>query len=114
MAISVATAKIATLQICISSRCVKLAPLLTALGGSAAPVLNTASSLAILIGAIYLVDCRIAARSPEGVDRCYFTALPLMGVGAAGKGGFTVGYNTLNPNLRKPEESHGIFHRRDG
>ena len=93
--------------------------LLSVLGASAAPVLNTASSLAILLGAIYLVDCRITSRTPESVDRCYFTALPLMGVGAAGRGGFSVGYNTLNPHLRRPEETaaperddHGRFTRR--
>jgi hypothetical protein len=83
----------------------KLASILSALGGSAAPLINTASSLAIALGAIYLVDCRLTARSPESVDRCYFTALPLMGVGAAGRGGFSVGYQTFNPALHR--EDHG-------
>jgi hypothetical protein len=42
-----------------------------------------------------------------------------MGIGVAGKGGFTAGFNTYNPALRRPEEeeaqagasrdSHGRF-----
>jgi hypothetical protein len=49
------------------------------------------------------------------VDRCYFTALPLMGVGIAGRGGFSAGYNTYNPALRKEDEeakpTGGMFRR---
>jgi hypothetical protein len=74
---------------------------LTALLGSGARLLNTASSLAVLIGAIYLVDCRTAARGADAIDRCYFTALPIMGIGAAGKGGYLAGYHTYNPALRQ-------------
>jgi len=72
--------------------------------GGGAQLLTTASSAAVLVGAIYLIDCRTSAKSSDAVDRCYFTALPMMGVGIAGRGGFAMGYNTLNPNLRKEEE----------
>lgn len=93
--------------------------LLAALGGGA-KIATTASSAAILLGAVYLVDCRITAKGMDAVDRCYFTALPLMGVGVAGRGGFNVGYNTYNPNLRKEEkegrsdrDEHGRFVKKD-
>ncbi len=91
----------------------------SALGG-ASTIVNTASTLATVVGAIYLVDCRLTSRSAEARDSCYFTALPLMGVGAAGKGGFAVGYNTLNPAQRAPEhegtarDAHGRFTKREG
>ena len=84
-----------------------------------AKIFNTASTLAVIVGAVYLVDCRANAPSSESIDRCWFTALPIMGIGVAGRGGFSVGYNTLNPSLRKEEEKTGStsrnpFHRRDG
>lgn len=97
----------------------KLSSVLTAIGGGAAPVVNTASALAILFGGIYLVDCRLSAHSSEAVDRCYFTALPLMGIGAAGRGGFQAGFQTYNPALRPPDgqgqqrDAHGRFSRRE-
>lgn len=75
---------------------------LAALGGGA-KVVTTASSAAILLGAIYLVDCRMSAKSTEAIDRCYFTAMPIMGIGVAGRGAFQVGYNTLNPSLHREE-----------
>jgi hypothetical protein len=84
----------------------KLTTVLSAIGGGA-QVVSGACSAAILVGSIYLIDCRIAARGPDAIDRCYFTALPLMGVGIAGRGGFSMGYNTLNPALRKEEEKTG-------
>ena len=49
-------------------------------GGS--HIVSTASSLAILVGAIYLVDCRVSARGTDAIDRCYLSALPMMGLGA--------------------------------
>lgn len=81
----------------------KLAPLLgTAIGGGA-KILGTASSLAIVVGAIYLVDCRVHSKGSEGIDRCYLSALPMMGLGAGTAGGFVAGFNTYNPALR-PED----------
>jgi hypothetical protein len=90
----------------------KLTSVISAIS-SGAQVVSGASSAAIIVGGIYLIDCRISARGPDQVDRCYFTALPLMGVGIAGRGGFSVGYNTLNPALRKEDETKpsGLFHR---
>ncbi len=88
--------------------------------GTAATVFRTASSLAVLAGAIYLADCRISNPGPEAMDRCWMTALPIMGVGAAGRGGFGIGFNTYNPALR-PEDQAGLerdeagrFRRRQG
>lgn len=87
--------------------------LAAALGGGA-QILTTASSVAVIIGTIYLIDCRTSASGTEAIDRCYFTALPMMGVGIAGRGGFAIGYNTLNPALRKEDEQtdRGILGRR--
>jgi hypothetical protein len=84
----------------------KLTTVLSAIGGGAQAVSGVCSA-AIIVGGIYLIDCRIAARGPDAIDRCYFTALPLMGVGIAGRGGFNVGFNTLNPALRKEDEKPG-------
>lgn len=86
----------------------KLSDVLGLIGGGA-QILTTASSAAIVVGAIYLVDCRLSAKTSDAIDRCYFTALPMMGVGIAGRGGFAIGYNTLNPNLRKEDEHRGIL-----
>jgi hypothetical protein len=93
----------------------KLPAILSAIGGGAQLVTGAASA-AIIVGTIYLVDCRISARGMDQVDRCYFTALPLMGVGIAGRGGFSAGYNTYNPALRKEDDeestpTRGMFRR---
>jgi hypothetical protein len=92
----------------------KLPALISAIGGGAQLVTGAASA-AVIVGTIYLVDCRISARGMDQVDRCYFTALPLMGVGIAGRGGFSAGYNTYNPALRKEDEETkqggGMFRR---
>ena len=83
----------------------KLSSILGALGTGAA-IVKGASTTAILVGAVYLVDCRLADRRPEALDRCWMTALPIMGLGAVGRGGFAAGYNTYNPALR-PEDHAG-------
>ena len=92
----------------------KIPALISAIGGGA-QIVTGAASAAIIVGSIYLVDCRISARGADQVDRCYFTALPLMGVGIAGRGGFSAGYNTYNPALRKedeePKSGGGMFRR---
>lgn len=98
----------------------KLETLIGMFGGGA-KIVGTASTAAMLAGLVYLVDCRISAKGSEGVDRCYFTALPMMGIGIAGRGGFSAGYNTYNPALRRKEEEdegervrdeHGRFVKR--
>ena len=90
----------------------KLTNVLTAIGGGA-QVISGACSAAIIVGSVYLIDCRISARGADQVDRCYFTALPLLGVGIAGRGGFNAGFNTFNPALRKEDEvkSGKLFRR---
>ena len=85
----------------------KLPPLLGAAFASGAHIVGTASSLAVLVGTVYLIDCRISARGLDAIDRCYLSALPMMGLGAGTAGGFMAGYNTLNPALRRPEENTG-------
>jgi len=74
--------------------------------GSGAAIFKTASNVALLAGALYLVDCRLSNRGPDGMDRCWMTALPIAGLGAAGRGGYGLGFNTYNPALR-PEDQPG-------
>jgi hypothetical protein len=83
----------------------KLTTVLGAIGSGAA-VFKTASSMALVIGTIYLLDCRLSNRGPDSMNQCWMTALPIMGVGAAGRGGFSLGWNTYNPALR-PENGPG-------
>lgn len=75
--------------------------------GSSAKLLGTASSLAIVVGAIYLVDCRFHSKPEDGIDRCYLSALPMMGIGAGAAGGFMAGYRTYNPALRPDDGPTG-------
>lgn len=72
--------------------------------GCGAKIVSTASSLAVLMGAIYLIDCRIAAKGPDAIDRCYLSALPMMGLGAGVGGGYLAGYNTYNPALKREDK----------
>lgn len=74
--------------------------------GTAGAVFKAASNVALIAGALYLLDCRISNRGPDGMDRCWMTALPIAGLGAAGRGGFGIGFNTFNPALR-PEDQPG-------
>lgn len=84
----------------------KLGSLLGALGGVSV-AFKTASNVALLAAALYLVDCRVSNRGPEALDRCWMTALPIAGLGAAGRGGYALGYNTLNPALRPEDQPTG-------
>lgn len=90
----------------------KLTTILGSLGPAAA-VIKAASTTAVIAGAVYLVDCRLSDRRPESVDRCWMTALPIMGLGATARGSFNVGYATYNPALREPtgrrRDDHGRF-----
>jgi hypothetical protein len=61
----------------------------------------SAASLSVIAGAIYIVDCRSAGGE---VDKCWLTGLPFMGLGGAAGGAFQLGYETLNPRLKRPEE----------
>jgi len=75
--------------------------------GSGAKLLGTASSLAIVMGGIYLVDCRMHSTGADSIDRCYLSALPMMGLGAGTAGGFMAGYRTYNPALRPDDGPTG-------
>ena len=58
----------------------------------------SAASLSVLAGMLYIVDCR---RAGGDVERCWLTGLPFMGLGGAAGGAFQLGYETLNPKLRR-------------
>lgn len=90
----------------------KITTILGALGGLGA-TFKTASNVALLAAALYLVDCRVSNRGPESLDRCWMTALPIAGLGAAGRGGYALGFNTLNPALRPEDSPTGASSERD-
>lgn len=98
----------------------KLPAVLAAMFGGGAKLVATASGLSVLVGAIYLADCRFTSRGkgPDAIDRCYLSALPMMGLGAGVGGGFAAGYRTYNPALRRPDDDgierddHGRFKKR--
>lgn len=71
-------------------------------------VIGSVSVLAVLSGIVYIVDCRTWAQNGAEIQGCYLTGLPLMGIGAAGKGGYDIGYNTLNPALREPRRRRSV------
>ena len=60
--------------------------------------IGSASVLSMLAGMLYIVDCR---RTGGDVERCWLTGLPIAGLGATGGGAFQLGYETLNPKLRR-------------
>jgi len=60
-----------------------------------------ASTISVLAGFGYIVDCR---RSGGSVQDCWLTGLPIAGIGATGGGAFKLGYETLNPRLRRDDE----------
>ena len=95
----------------------KLTTILGAIG-SGAGIFKAASNVALLAGALYLVDCRLSSPGPQGRDACWMTALPIAGIGAMGRGGFQIGYGTYNPALRPEDHANaerdesGRFKRR--
>ena len=71
-------------------------------------MIGGASLLTLVMGAVYIVDCRASAKSWDQSQACYLTGLPIMGVGGAAGGAFRVGFNTLNPALHQPRKAgHG-------
>ena len=72
-----------------------------------AGLFKTVSTVSLIMGAVYLADCRFHASRPGDLDQCYMTALPLMGVGVAGHGGYQLGYRTYNPALRPDDDDTG-------
>jgi hypothetical protein len=65
-------------------------------------MIGGASLLTLVMGAVYIVDCRYSAKSWDQSQACYLTGLPIMGVGGAAGGAFRVGFATYNPALREP------------
>jgi hypothetical protein len=64
--------------------------------------------LNVLVGSVHVWDCR---RSGGEFDKCWDRALEISGLGdggrlavALGVSGFAWGYNTLNPNLKRPRD----------
>lgn len=69
--------------------------------GAAGQGLSAASTISIIAGAIFTLDCRIlAGNSYDKALPCYLTGFPMMGIGMAAK----AGYNTFNPRLH-PESA---------
>jgi hypothetical protein len=66
-------------------------------------IIGSASFLAVVMGGVYIVDCRSFAKTQDEATGCWLTGLPIMGIGGAGYGGFRAGFNTYNPALRKSE-----------
>lgn len=81
----------------------KIQPAITAIATGAAAI-KSATSVAIIVGAVYLVDCRTNSKTEKDIDRCWMTALPIMGLGGVGRGAYEVGYSTYNPALRKERD----------
>lgn len=86
----------------------KIQDILVAAVGASAKAATTVSVISIIAGIAYLSDCRFNSRSESGIDRCWMTALPIMGIGAGVGGGFAAGYNTYNPYLRRPDSEAPI------
>jgi hypothetical protein len=59
-----------------------------------------ASTISVLAGFGYIIDCRRAGGS---VTDCWLTGLPIAGIGAGAGGAFKLGYETLNPRLRRDD-----------
>jgi hypothetical protein len=65
------------------------------------PLILTGTTLGVIAGAGYILDCRT---NGGPVQECWLTGLPIMGLGAGAGAGFRVGYETLNPALRRRDE----------
>lgn len=64
-------------------------------------VVTSAATMSVIAGIGYIADCRIAGGS---VDKCWLTGLPIAGLGGTAGGAFQLGYETLNPRLKRPED----------
>lgn len=69
-------------------------------------LLRGATTATFLVGLMYLVDCRVNNRAPADIDRCWMTALPIMGIGGVSRGAFEVGLQSPVP---KKEEQVGLL-----
>lgn len=69
--------------------------------------LGSASLLAVIVGAAYIIDCRCNSTDSDQIERCWLTGLPIMGLGTTGQvaySAYQAGYNTYNPALRKKND----------
>lgn len=55
----------------------------------------------IAFALVQLADCRMIAKSKLEIDSCYDRALNTLGIA----GGYQLGFGTLNPALKRPEDS---------
>lgn len=62
----------------------------------------SATVMSAIVGGLFIVDCRV--NNGGGLKDCWMTGLPYMGIGAAGAGGYKLGFNTYNPALKRPED----------
>lgn len=73
-----------------------------ALIGPLRTVLAAASTVTILFGVGYLIDCRLGGGD---VDKCWLTGGTLAGIGTAGQAGYRAGFWTPNPSIRQQERN---------
>jgi hypothetical protein len=64
-------------------------------------VVFSAATMSVIAGVGYIADCRVAGGD---VDKCWLTGLPIAGLGGTAGGAFQLGYETLNPRLKRPED----------
>ena len=66
--------------------------------------INAAAAAGIILGGVYLADCRAHAPNWSEANSCYLFALPMMGISVGAKAGYSAGFNTYNPTLKRPED----------
>jgi hypothetical protein len=79
------------------------------IAAAGATMIKGATTATFLIGLMYLVDCRISNRKPADIDRCWMTALPIMGIGGVGRGAFEVGLQSPVPTAKREDQRGGIL-----
>jgi hypothetical protein len=73
-----------------------------ALAGPLRAMLGAASTVTILFGVGYMVDCRM---NGGDVDKCWLTGGTLAGLGTAGQAGYRAGYWTPNPAIKQSQRT---------
>jgi hypothetical protein len=68
------------------------------------PYVLTGSVLSVVGGIGYIIDCRLDGGP---VEQCWLTGLPIAGIGAGIGSGYKVGFETLNPSLRRKNDEQG-------
>lgn len=75
----------------------------SALGKTLSTMFGAASTVTILFGIGYIVDCRFNG-NPD-VAQCWLTGGTLAGLGTAGQAGYRAGYWTPNPSISQDERN---------